>query len=100
INKNRILKYALTSFLVFCTLTSIFLIYMNFELFNEIFGEDISSLVLYFVNNLDGINDSSILTRISLLEKAQNAFEQRPIIGWGLDSFSTVFNNNEYYSHN
>lgn len=44
--------------------------------------------------------EASFNTREKLVEKGIQAFEKKPITGWGLDNFRYVINNGGYYAHN
>lgn len=66
-------------------------------LYNTV-GNRIESVILYLLTG-EG-NEASMLTRFNLIEVAINAFQQRPIYGWGLDNFKYVFYGGKYYSHN
>ncbi len=62
-------------------------------------GHRLENIVKYIFEG-SVVNDASLLTRLSLIERAKNAFQERPLTGWGLDSFSNVFNYGGYYAHN
>lgn len=47
----------------------------------------------------DTVVDNSTLIRNGLREKALLAFEERPLTGWGLNAFKTLFDDGRYYSH-
>lgn len=82
------------------TLAGVFICYiliMNVPLFYNIIGIRIERM---FTVMSTGENvDYSINVRSNLKNMAWEAFLQRPIVGWGINSFKTVFNNGWIYSH-
>lgn len=63
-------------------------IVINVPIFYETVGRRLLSLINHLQN---GSQDRSAQTRFRLLREAQNAFNQRPIWGWGLENFRQLF---------
>lgn len=63
-----------------------------------IIGHRIKNVIDFILNNTS-INDSSLNTRLDLIDKARYAYSQRPYLGWGLDNFKYIFNKGGYYTH-
>lgn len=94
----------LKTILVGCVLAVlIVVVLMKVPFLYESIGRRLLASVDPFINTgvtEDTFGESSIRTRAALIVKAENAFEQRPIWGWGLNNFSAVINNGGYYAHN
>ncbi|MDR4969425.1 MAG: O-antigen ligase family protein, partial [Acholeplasmataceae bacterium] len=86
-------KYAISAFLFL-----FILYYIVFEIpsIYQLIGVRIDQLLNYFSSN--GIVDNSTYTRIAMLEKGFQLISEKPIIGWGIHSFS--FLTTHAYSHN
>lgn len=97
-NLYKLLKYSTV------TLISIalgYFIVLNNNLLYESIGYRVQNVVEYlFVSKNLATIDGSMNMRFLLIDRAMEAFSQRPYFGWGLDNFSSVINSGGYYTHN
>lgn len=75
-----------------------YIIIINIPIFYNSIGYRIENMVDLFKEG--STDEASLNTRMRLIEKGKLAFNQRKILGWGLDNFKYVINNGGYYAHN
>ncbi|TCM92807.1 O-antigen ligase [Paenibacillus sp. BK033] len=90
----KIIKYSLFAFLC---LGGGYYIFMKVPYLYNAWGSRLESVVLFFTNGT--VDDASIEARVGLISIAKQAYSEKPIFGWGLDNFVSVFTHG-YYAHN
>lgn len=94
----KLLKYTLI--ITFISIIG-YLIIINNDTLYSLVGYRIENIVQYLLSDGETSSiDSSMVTRLSLIDKAKQAIQLSPYTGWGLDNFSYLFNKGENYTHN
>ncbi|WP_127498097.1 O-antigen ligase family protein [Paenibacillus glycanilyticus] len=91
----KIIKYSLFAFMC---LGGGYYIFMKVPYLYNAWGSRLESVVLFFTRGT--IDDASIEARVGLISIAKQAYSEKPIFGWGLDNFVSVFTHGGYYAHN
>ncbi len=96
--RNRKIKLLYVS--MFIIVSSFFILGFSYLYLGEKIPKEVMNIYNYFFGNRDNINDSSINTRIRLIEYAKAAFKSKPVLGWGLNTFKSSVSFTDYYAHN
>ncbi|TYQ15959.1 UNVERIFIED_CONTAM: O-antigen ligase [Acetivibrio alkalicellulosi] len=73
---------------------------MNNEILYFSVGHRLENVLNYLISSDYNTIDASMRTRIKLIETAKEVFSMRPITGWGLNNFRTVFKDGGNHVHN
>jgi len=97
-NRQYIVKIIKIVFGVCISVLVIYLLVTKIPVLHNTIGVRIEELFGYYFQ--DEAGDSSLMTRLRLIELAKEGFNERPWFGWGLDNFKYIFYQGKYYAHN
>lgn len=99
-HKKNVIKSLLKIFAIVLISVAGYFIVLNIDILYETVGYRLENVVHYIISDGQAEVDASMLTRMSLVDRAHIAFLERPIWGWGLNNFRYAVNNGGTYSHN
>lgn len=97
IREKKITKQTRNIIFSFILIIIIYEIMIRMPSINVTIIRRLKNLASYIVT---GTGDSSAGVRKLLIEKAKNGFQQRKIMGWGLENFRQLFDAGRYHCHN
>ena len=101
-NRNDFMKFLFRIILIILIIAIIYYIIMNNKMFYDVIGVRLESMMSFFEG--DTLADDSVREREFFIVKAIELFKAHPILGYGMNNFSTHMAEINYhhiaYSHN
>lgn len=93
-------KKAKTLIIILMVLLSLYFMLTRNEALHSIIGYRLENSLNFIISgNRDQIGEADSI-RLDLVKEGMILFSQKPILGWGMGTFSEVSNSGHYYSHN
>lgn len=98
INFSRIIKILGVSIIAF---SISFLMIFKISFLYDVIGYRVQNAIVYFNSDEKKTNDSSIIVRNRLIKKAMDLYEDKKMLGWGMNYFqASGQNESNLYTHN